>query len=373
VSDRNGLRRQLEQLPAVITEASPVLEERARLLLTTPEQLGLRIVTHTGCGDSAFAGRAASFAWHALAGIPAFQLEAMDVAAFYGRGTRPSRPPGQLLLACSSSGAVERTVEAAAIFRDDPATLVCAITSSPTSPLASAADRVLLTDAAPSFDGPALCTYVIALLALFHLAIRAGEVRGHYHADEASRLRTALAATANATSETLERTAPRVAKHAGSWQTYQVIEFLGSGPARASAGFGAAKILEAVGLTAGDQDIESFMHLQYFERAAAATPTVVIDLPASSAAPRTAEVIRYLERLGRPHIVLTSSSKDRGTAIVHAEVEELFAPIVHASVLALLAAELAELHGELPGRGGVGPWRDGANGAAVRLRSANVT
>jgi glutamine---fructose-6-phosphate transaminase (isomerizing) len=354
----------------LIAEASPVLEDRARLLLTTPEQVGLQIVILTGCGDSASAAQAAAFAWHRLARIPAFPLNAMDVAAFYARAKQPWRPHGQLLLACSSSGEVARTVEAAASLRDDAGTLVCAVTSQETSPLATAADRVLSTDIGASFEGPALCSYVIALLALFHLAISAAEVTGRNTADEASRLRAALAATAEATGETLAQKDRAVAELAQTWSGYPAVEFLGSGPARASAAFGAAKILEAVGLRAGDQDVESFMHLQYFERAATTTPTVVIDLPGSPAAARTAEVVRYLSRLGRPHVMLTSSRTDAATTIEHAEVEETFTPIVHAAVLAQLAVELAELHDELPGRGGVGPWSDSANGAAVRIGSA---
>src|SRR5207245_5437135 len=82
VSGRTGLRDQLARLPELIRTSSPRLEEDARSLLSTAEHLGLQFVVLTGCGDSAIAARAASYAWHQLAGTPAFPLEAMDVARY---------------------------------------------------------------------------------------------------------------------------------------------------------------------------------------------------------------------------------------------------------------------------------------------------
>lgn len=366
-----GLRCQLEVLPAVIRTSSPILAERARSTLTTPEHYGLQTVVLTGCGDSAIAARAASYVWHELTGIPAFALEAIDVAQYYGRAHQPWRPHGQLLLAASWSGATARVIEAAEQFHPAANTLVCAVSGDGSSPLVSTADRVLDVSNAHTFEGPGMCSFMLMLLGLLHLAIRNGEVRGRYSATRADELRAALLTTGDVVEETLAALAPHVKELAQRWSEYELVEFLGAGPGRASAAFGAAKILEAVGLSAVEQDVESFMHLQYFERAAPRIPTVVIDSTRVPVRNRIAEVTGYLDRLLRPSVLLTTDTESPG--LTHPVVSEIFLPIVQTPILAQLAAELADLHEKSPNRSGAGPWADSLGGAAVRKQRLDDT
>jgi glucosamine 6-phosphate synthetase-like amidotransferase/phosphosugar isomerase protein len=369
VSQRHDpVRDQLDQLPDVIRTASIRLEEDTRSTLSTPEHLGLQLVVLTGCGDSGIAARGASFAWHELAGVPAMHLDAMTAARFYARHHQPWRPGGQLVLAVSSSGEVARTVEAAEEFSAVTGTMVCAATANPASPLAAAAGRTIDTSTGVHVSGPGLASYVVSLLGLVHLAIRCGEVRGRYTMDRARQLRDELRGTADAIATTVETAADAVSELASAWHGYDAIEFLGSGPARASAAFGAAKVLEAVGLRSMDQDVEEFMHLQYFERQAERTPTVLICPSASPARSRARSVADYLDTLRRPSVVLTDDPSS-AKALTHAPTRELFAPIVHAAVLAALATELADRHGEVPGRGGTGQWADSKHGTTVKERA----
>jgi glucosamine--fructose-6-phosphate aminotransferase (isomerizing) len=349
----------------IIRSASVRLEEETRSTLSTPEHVGLQRAVLTGCGDSAIAARAASFAWHELTGVPTMHLDAMTAARFYARHHQPWRPGGHLVLAVSSSGEVARTVEAAQQLSAVRGTIVCAATANPTSPLAVASARTIDTSTGVQLPGPGLASYVVSLLAIIHLAIRCGEVRGRYTMDHARRLRDEVRGTADVVASTIEATADRVAELASAWQDYDAIEFLGSGPARASAAFGAAKVLEAVGLRSFDQDVEEFMHLQYFERQADRTPTVLICPGNSPATSRARGVAGYLDKLRRPYVVLTDDPSWQN-ALTHTRTYELFAPIVHAAVLALLAAELAHRYGELPGRGGTGQWADSRHGATVK-------
>jgi glutamine---fructose-6-phosphate transaminase (isomerizing) len=364
---RDPVRDQLQHLPEVIRTASLRLEEDTRGTLSTPEHLGLQLVVLTGCGDSGIAARAASFAWHELAGIPAMHLDAMTAARFYACHHQPWRPGGQLVLAVSASGEVARTVEAAQQLSAGPGTIVCAATANPASALAAAAARTIDTSAGVPLAGPGLASFVVSLLGLVQLAIRCGEVRGRYTMDQARRLRDELRDTADAVATTIESAAVHVADLSSEWRDYDAIEFLGSGPARGSAAFGAAKVLEEVGLRSVDQDVEEFMHLQYFERQAERTPTVLICSSDSSAWGRARDVAGYLDTLQRPSALLTDDPSCPN-ALTHAPTRELFAPIVHAAVLALLATELAERHDELPGRGGTGQWADSMHGATVKER-----
>jgi glutamine---fructose-6-phosphate transaminase (isomerizing) len=364
--ERAGLRRQIEALPQLIRDSHDELESRARHALSTPEHLGLRNVVLTGCGDSFIAGRAAAFAWDRLAGVPSFSLDAMTVSRYLQPQDDPWRPGGQLLLVISSSGAVARAVEAARRFSERNGTLVCAVTANEAAALATASNRMLSTAAEHRSEGPGLCSFALSLLGLLHLAIRSGEVRGRYTMDEAAELRLQLLRLADAVEEAVDAAAGPLAELAREWRPFGAIEFLGSGPGRASAAFGAAKVLEAVGLTASDQDTEEFMHLQYFEAAARTTPTVLISSPHAADRSRALEVRRVLGTLERPLLTVTDEGPGEGRAVVYPRAPELFAPLVHAAVLAVLAAELADVHEAVPGRGGVGQWRDSRGGAAVR-------
>jgi glutamine---fructose-6-phosphate transaminase (isomerizing) len=371
MTNTRGLRRQLEELPAVIRAYSPILAERARCTLTTPEHYGLQTVVLTGCGDSAIAARAAAFAWHELTGIPSFALDATDAAHYYGPAHQPWRPHGQLLLAASWSGATARVVEAAEQFKSAATTLVCAVTADRSSPLASSSGRSLDVSSAHTFEGLGMCSFILMLLGLFHLAIRNGEVRGHYSATRARQLREELTATGDVVEQTLFALGPQLEELAQRWSKYELFEFLGVGPGRTSAAFGAAKVLEAVGLSAVEQDVESFMHLQYFESAATRIPTVLIDSTRSPVSERIAEVRSYLDRLLRPYVLLTTDTRSPG--LTHPTVSELFVPIVQTPIVAQFAAELADLHDESPSRSAAGPWADSIDGAAVRKQTFDVT
>jgi glutamine---fructose-6-phosphate transaminase (isomerizing) len=365
-AQRAGLRRQIEALPGLIRDSHEDLEDRARHILSTPEHLGLQNVVLTGCGDSFIAARAAAFAFDELAGLPAASMEAMSVARYLQPGDERWRPGGQLLLAISSSGGVARAVEAARRFAPKTGTIVCATTANDVSALARASDRTLSTAAEHQSEGPGLCSFVLSVLALLHLAIRSGEVRGRCTMDEAARLRRELAETADLVDAAIESAAAPLADVARRWEAHAAVELLSSGPARASAAFGAAKIVEAVGLSAMDQDIEEFMHLQYFEQASRNIATVLLCNPGFAAGERAEEVRRCIGTLERPLLVFTDAAEASAQAVTYPRTRELFAPIVHAALLAMLSAELADVHDAVPGRGGTGRWRDSRDGAAVR-------
>jgi hypothetical protein len=122
-----------------------------------------------------------------------------------------------------------------------------------------------------------------------------------------------------------------------------------------------------------DQDLEEFMHLQYFERRAEQTATLVISPSKSAAASRAAEVQRSLATLRRPYMLLTDHALAGSHSITYPNTRELFAPVVHAAVLGMLAADLADLRHERPGRGATGQWADSLDGAAVTNSKIELT
>jgi glucosamine--fructose-6-phosphate aminotransferase (isomerizing) len=143
------------------------------------------------------------------------------------------------------------------------------------------------------------------------------------------------------------------------------MDLLGSGPGRASADYGAAKLLEASGVRGYGQDIEEFVHLHYFA-ADTTTPVVLVASGNSAARSRAAEVAKLLETLRRP-VATLSDEPLIGAHLPHAAaVPEIFQPLLHIAPLALLADEIMRRRGEEPGRGGRGGWIDSVDGATTR-------
>ena len=360
----DALRQQVLSLPQLIRDTTWEIENEARHALGTPDLLNLRLAVLTGSGDSYLAARAAQFAWQALGGVPTFADDAMTASRYRVHPITGGQRLRPLVVAVSNSGEVARVVEAARGARDAGAA-VLAVSAGAGNRLANAADAVLPVPAPTFAPAPGVRSYVMSLLGLFHLAIRLGEVRARYTMDEAGDLRRQLEATADAIESTLDHAAQAASRIAQDWAAHGILEFLGSGPGRASAGYGAAKVLEAAGVRGYDQDVEEFVHLQYFA-ADISVPAVLVAPTNSAARSRVIEVAALLRRLGRPAATL-SDEPLLGHYLPHAPgVAEIWQPLLHVAPLALLAGELMRVRGEEPGRGGRDGWADSVNGSTTR-------
>jgi glucosamine--fructose-6-phosphate aminotransferase (isomerizing) len=183
--------------------------------------------------------------------------------------------------------------------------------------------------------------------------------------DAANERRRQLAGLADVIEAGLDTAATTAAALAEQWAAHPGMDLLGSGPGRASADYGAAKLLEAAGVRGYGQDIEEFVHLHYFA-ADTTTPVVLITSGTSAARGRAAEVAKLLEALGRPAATL-SDEPLIGAHLPHAaDVPEIFQPLLHIAPLALLADEIMRRRGEEPGRGGRDGWIDSVDGATTR-------
>lgn len=359
-----AMRDQVFSLPELIREANLEVEDRARSALTTPDILNLRLALITGSGDSHIAARAAQFAWQELGGIPTFADDAMTAARYRLNGIADGQRFRPIMVAVSNSGEVARVVEAAQRARADGA-FVLAVSAGDDNRLGSCADSVLPVSSPPFAPAPGIRSYAMSLLGLFHLAIRIGTVRGRYTMDEAAAFSRQVASVADAIEASLDDASHAAARIAQRLYEQPAAEFLGSGPGRASAAYGAAKLLEAAGIRSYDQDIEEFVHLQYFA-AQTTVPSILVAPTNAAARSRVDEVAKLLTKLGRP-VVTLSDAPLIGEHLPHQpDVPELWQPLLHIAPLALLACESMAQRNEEPGRGGRGGWIDAVNGMTTR-------
>lgn len=364
----NAMLAQVESLPDLIRSEFTTLDSRVRLLLDHHTLLSTKRLVITGCGDSYMAGLATELAFEQLAGIPTEPLTAMQ-AARYGAIYQPKLfPRNPLTLAISVSGGVARTVEALRIARAEGAVTV-AVTATPGSPLAQAAEHVLDCSVPDFAFAPGVRTYRVSLLMLYLLAIRMAEVSDRLGQEEANGLRRELKATADVIEATISAVHERTRQLAETVAAHQNFIYVGDGPNYATALFSAAKVLEAAGRQAMGQESEEWNHLQYFASAAATIPTWFLS-PGGRGHNRVAELLEPARRVGRTTVAVVPAGDTAVAAQadwvlpVVGTVREIFSPMVYAVAGELFAAHLADVVGEVPFRGFQGVYnvdRPGVN------------
>lgn len=370
----NPMRDQIYSLPQLLHQQLWTLEERTRKILATPEVFGTRHIVLTGCGDSHISTMAAEMAFVELAGIHTQALNAMHASRYSAGRSTWHYPRNPLVLAVSNSGEVARVVEAVKHYSAHGA-LTVGVTSDPQSRLAVQADRTIEVAIPPFISAPGVRSYFCSLLTLYLLAIRFGEVRGNYTADDAMALRQELAAIADAIEAVLESLDEPLRILADEWSAFENFELLGSGPERGTAAYGAAKLLEAVGIHALHQDVEEWVHLQYFVADAEKTGTLVLCPSQSAAVSRIIEIETFLQNLKRPYLVITDKSGSRHfrrTLTLDFNIRPVFAPLLYSVPLALFAAYLSQRTNATYGRGATGQWADCKDGRTTRTSAIDA-
>ena len=275
----NSMLSQIHSLPTLVRESFQQFDDAARQTLDHALCLSAKRLFVTGCGDSHHASLGSELAFETLAGLPAEPMTALQFAR-YAAGFLPEGGPGMtLVIGISVSGEVSRTLEALTLARRAGATTV-ALTATPGSRVANAAEHVYLAQTTPFPDPPGAHTpgvrsYLASQLALLLMAVRLGEVRGRLNPTEAAAVRKEILSLADAAEKTIEACDKAARALAEEWKDAQEFVFVGSGPNYGTALFSAAKVLEASGDPALGQETEEWAHLQYFARAAA-TPTFII-------------------------------------------------------------------------------------------------
>ena len=366
----NPMRAQVFSLPALLREQFEALEARSRRLLPTSTIFAIRETILTGCGDSQIAGALLRDEWQRLSGMPTRALNAMAAARYETALPRRPAPQDPLVVAVSVSGGVARTIEAAEQWRARGAATT-ALTANADSDLARAADYVyeLTLPQLAGAGGPGVRSFLLAAQALYLWAVRLSEVRGRITQDEAGAKRARWLESVAALADCLPGLDAALGQLAAEWQGLRRFELLGSGPARAAAAFGAAKILEASGHPAIRQDIEEWVHLQYFAHDPDECGVLLLSNASDAAYSRAREIAPYLRRLGRPCRAFTD---ERGAAefppaiVLPTPPAAAFAPFLQCAALALFAARLSECCGAEYGRGGRGRWQDCADGRTTR-------
>src|SRR5260221_5649826 len=260
---------------------------------------GIEHLYLVGCGDSAFAGAAASLAFHKHTGIDAEGIHALDLARYRVRYL----PARSAVMCISFSGKVGRTIEAA-IQATRFGHRSFALTGNPDSPLARVATDVIDLSVPTLGYSPGTSTYLAILAALLDLAIAWGEARGG-DAARLSELRTLLRNVPDLARQTLEEANEPGKKVADRFVKHDWLTFLGAGPNLATAHFGAAKMFEGPQKLGVATNIEEWAHEEYFV-SGAGTPAFLI-APSGAAFDRAGEILSELNFIGANPVFISDT------------------------------------------------------------------
>ncbi len=350
----NSMVAQVRSLPALIRELVPVLDDTVRRTLDHKLCLSVKRLYVTGCGDSHHAALASELGFEALAGRPTEPMSALQFARYAAGYLPPTGPGTNLVIGVSVSGEVARTTEALRLARQAGARTL-ALTATPGSRVAEAAELVVLATTPPFPDPPGVSTprvrsYLANQLGLLLTAVRIGEVRGHLDWGAATAVRREILALADAAQRTVDACDQEASALAEEWRDAAEFVFVGGGPNYGTALFCAAKVLEASGDGAVGQDTEEWAHLQFFARTTA-TPTFFISAGGRDLS-RATESALAAKAIGRRVVAVAPASASALREVVPrllplAEgVPEVFSPLLAAIPGALFAAYRAEVLGE---------------------------
>ncbi|MBN1680214.1 MAG: SIS domain-containing protein [Anaerolineae bacterium] len=381
MSERSPMHQQIDTLPALVRAIAKPFDESARAAFDFELCTSIKRVYLVGCGDSYHAPVGAELAFHQLAGVPAQAISSLPFSRYVVGYLPETGPKTNLVITVSVSGVVSRTIEALQLARQVGAVGV-ALTGTPDSPLAQAAETVFQTNVPPLPDElkgmvvPGVRSYLASQMGLYSAAIRIGEVRGHLTTAQADALRAELVALADVMEATIRACEPLAHEIVPAWTDIPEWVYVGAGPLYGVAMFSAAKMLEASGDPAMAQDTEEWTHLQYFS-ARPDTPTVLISA-AGFDADRMAEAARAAQSIGRRTVAVLPAGEatispfvDHVLAVKGA-IRECFAPLVYSIPGELLAAERAAAAGAIYfqdfGGGRTVDWADGAS----RIRDSHI-
>jgi glucosamine--fructose-6-phosphate aminotransferase (isomerizing) len=330
--------------PALLRQAQEQLHRSRRIISS---------VMVCGCGDSHFAAQGAEFGMALWSGRTVRSSASMPAARY--RLDQADRT--WLVVGISSSGEVARTVEALEQARRAGARTL-ALTCTPASSLAGAAEGAIVASLPPHPFGPGLLSYLASLLGLFAVAAALSDDAARRRVEA---LMAALpACVAGAASDQAEQGRALAEQVRDASQGV----FIGSGPCLGAAGFAAAKVLEACGLGYHAQDVEEWAHLEYFH-ATQDMPTWILTAGGRDAS-RVDEVIAAARAVGRRQAITRWS----GDPAWSADESEALSPFGLWPAPVAFAQALMDLLGEDPFRS-FGGGRDRAEGGgASRIRTS---
>ena len=348
------------------------LESLARSILTTPEIYNIRRLIFIGSGDSFFAAKAAESSFINHSKLPVEVRPSLEGGQYHSVFLESRDLENTLVIALSNSGMTSRTYEAALMYKKAGARIL-GITQNDSSLLAEEAHNILILPKSNLPSAPNYFTFICSFLTLVLIGLRIGEVRMKETMDEVGDKRKELLGYIKDLSKVVKITDEKAHLIAEKCRDVKIFEFIGAGANLATADYGAAKILEAVGRHSLARDLEEWVHLNYFDGRPEDIATILLSPINCRCESRLFEIYNYMCKLRKILVVVGGGplidyvEKNDGTTLrCEFNIREIWSPLFLSTPIALLASHLSEIEGAIFGRGGIGPWEDSQEAKTVQ-------
>jgi glucosamine 6-phosphate synthetase-like amidotransferase/phosphosugar isomerase protein len=346
--DSGELKRQIlaamlediHQQGEVVSSEAPRIQDQIDEIIAGYGRRGIERIYLIGCGDSLYAAMAARFAVEEWSGISAELVESLEFRYLAGGLTDAS-----LVVGISVSGQVQRTLDGLEMARERGAFTV-GITGTPNSTIHACADGVIDIGVRGREPGPVpgTASYVANLTTLYWLSLALGVDAEHISSDEADGHRQSILAALGQIRAVAERNESSVRRYVNDHRAPQPLVLIGGGPNWATAHFGIAKLLEAALVLGVVQELEEWMHEQYF-LTGPDLHTILIGAD-GVIADRLSATANAAATLGAPLALVLPEGIDLGVEAAAvwrypSGIPELLSPIVASIPLELLAYSLA--------------------------------
>lgn len=306
----NPLCNQVWSLRDLVDEQveNSFLNEQLYEALPISNCFDIRKIILTGAGDSYVAAIAMKQVFEkyvdAMLGVDAPDLMSFNrytTAADIGIG----EPNSPLVVGISAGGSTSRVVETLA-KANELGGYSLALTNNADSVVAQEAKVKVVTNT-PSIDKdfPGLRSYFANLITLAAIASRLGHVRGVIGPEDSQIWKDTIKDHVYKVFEDLEAIDQVMNDLAKEWKSFTRFDFIGDGPALASAMFGQYKLYECVGEVAYSDDSEDWCHINYFVKNPETVGTVVYAYSDQPSFSRLQETIWSALQIGRPVLVIT--------------------------------------------------------------------
>ena len=160
---------------------------------------------------------------------------------------------------------------------------------------------------------------------------------------------------------------------AEKFRKIKYFEFVGPGSNIATADYGAAKILEAVGRHATARDLEEWIHLNYFDSSPEEISTILLSPNKSISESRLQEIYVFMRKIRKNLVVvgggpLIKLAEDNNGDTLRCEIDicETWSPMLLSAPIALFAAYLSEIEGSFHERANNSLWEDSLDAGTVQ-------
>lgn len=342
---QSGIALQAELIPGMIDFVEPQVKQAIEKTFNGREIANIFIV---GCGDSYFSALATRLAFEKYSGYRVEVLEALE----FSRYSVDALPQGSLVIGISAGGDKSRPIEALRVARQKGAWTI-AITGSAESPMAQAADVILLQNeksfraVPPEGQGTfAIGNYVASTVVLYLLAFELGRHKGILSQEKRDGFLAEVRSAAGIITKTIAENQSRVTEFSRSFAQADAFQILGGGPNYGTALFIAAKLFEMPQVQGVPVELEEWAHEQYF-LIRSQTPVLVVAAPGKSV-DRAREQMMGAKEMGASVAVICDAEDTETQALadyvfpIMGGTAEEFSPLTYCVPGELFAVALAQ-------------------------------